>query len=92
MNLRRIVIKNFRSLRYVEIDVMQNPLVILGENNVGKSNVLLALRHLLGRYAHRLRLDLSEEDINREARGQNEDFFSVGLEIGDLQEHPDVET
>ncbi len=91
MKLRRISIKNFRSLRCVEINVTQNPLVILGENNAGKSNLLLALRLLLGRDAQRLRLDLSEEDINREARVQNEECFSVGLEIGDLQEHPDVE-
>ena len=91
MNLRRIFIKNFRSLRCVEINVRQNPLVILGENNVGKSNVLLALRLLLGRDAQRLRLDLSEEDINRDARQNDELFFSVGLEIGGLQKHPDVE-
>lgn len=91
MRVRRIFIRNFRSLRYVEINVTQNPLVILGENNVGKSNVLLALRLLLGRNAQRLRLDLSEEDINRQARAQNEDFFTVELEIGNLQNHPDVE-
>ena len=91
MRLRRIYIENFRSLRYVEINVTHNPLVILGENNVGKSNVLLALRLLLGRDAQRLRLDLSEEDINRDAKQRDQFFFCVGVEIGDLQKHPDVE-
>ena len=65
MKLRRITVKNFRSLRHVDIKVDRTPLIVLGENNVGKSNLLLALRLLLGRDAQRLRLDLSEEDINR---------------------------
>ena len=91
MRLRRIEVENFRSLRYVNIKVNQNPLVILGENNVGKSNLLLALRLLLGKDAQRLRLDLSEEDINKTAREENELFFQITLEIGDLQEHSEVE-
>ena len=91
MRLRRITVRNFRSLRNVDITVNQSPLVILGENNVGKSNLLLALRLLLGQDAQRLRLDLSEEDINRSARVQKEHFFYITLEIGNLQDHPDVE-
>ena len=91
MRLRRIEVENFRSLRYVNIKVNQNPLVILGENNVGKSNLLLALRLLLGKDAQRLRLDLSEEDINKTAREENELFFQITLEIGDLQKHSEVE-
>ena len=91
MKIRRITVKNFRSLRCVDIKVNQTPLVILGENNVGKSNILLALRLLLGEHAQRLQLDLSEEDINKTARLQNELFFHITLEIGELQKHPDVE-
>ena len=91
MKLRRITIENFRSLRYVDIEANQTPLVILGENNVGKSNLLFALRLLLGRDAQRLRLDLSEDDINKTARQCDELYFHITLEIGDLQKHPDVE-
>ncbi|GAB4528096.1 MAG: hypothetical protein OHK0046_46610 [Anaerolineae bacterium] len=91
MKLRRISVKNFRSLRHIDIQVNKNPLVILGENNVGKSNFLLALRLLLGTDAQRLRAELSEEDINRTAMSSGESFFHVILEIGDLQKHPDVE-
>lgn len=91
MRLRRIIVKNFRSLRHIDIQVNKNPLVILGENNVGKSNFLLALRLLLGTDAQRLRMELSEEDINKTARNLGEQSFHVALEIGDLQKHPDVE-
>lgn len=91
MRLRRIIVKNFRSLHHIDIQVNKNPLVILGENNVGKSNFLLALRLLLGTDAQRLRMELSEEDINKTARNLGEQCFHVALEIGDLQKHPDVE-
>lgn len=65
--------------------------VIIGENNAGKSNLLYALRLLLDPQAERLRLGLSEDDINDTARVEGETYFSVTVEIGDLQEHQDVE-
>jgi len=66
--------------------------VIVGENDSGKTNFLHALRLVLDPQAIRLRLDLSETDINDDARVAGELWFSVIMEIGDLQKHPDVET
>jgi putative ATP-dependent endonuclease of OLD family len=44
MRLSRIVIKNFRSLKFVDVPVTQQTSCIIGENNTGKSNLIHALR------------------------------------------------
>jgi len=91
MKLRKISIKNFRNLR--EVNVLPRKItVIVGENNAGKSNFIHALRLLLDPQAERLRLDLSKEDINSTAYTNGENYFSITVEIGDLQKHIEVET
>ncbi len=90
MKIRQVSIRNFRNLRKVDISPMKTT-VIIGENNAGKSNLFYALRLLLDPQAERLRLDLSEDDINDNARAEGETYFSVTVEFGDLQKHQDVE-
>lgn len=90
MKLRRVCVKNFRNLRNVEISPGEFA-VVIGENNTGKSNLIHALRLLFDSQAERLRLDLSEDDINDAALADGKTQFSVTVEIGDLQEHPEVE-
>lgn len=92
MRIRRISIRNFRNLREIDIVPEANPLVLVGENNSGKSNLLFALRLLFDTRAERLALDLTEEDINYLARQQEASTgFSIEVELGDLQKHPEVE-
>ena len=91
MKLRSVHIRNFRNLKDVYV-VFSGIGVIVGENDSGKTNFLHALRLVLDPQAIRLRLDLSETDINDDARVAGELWFSVTMEIGDLQRHPDVET
>lgn len=91
MKLRKISIQNFRNLRNVNI-FPRKITVIIGENNTGKSNLLHALRLLLDPQAESLRLALSQEDINDNARLENDNYFSIIVEIGDLQNHIEVET
>ena len=90
MRLRRISIRNFRNLRDVTVTAT-NPTVIIGENNAGKSNFLYALRLLFDVNAERLRLDLSPADICSQAARDGENWFSVTIEIGDLQKHVELE-
>jgi putative ATP-dependent endonuclease of the OLD family len=90
MKLRQVSIRNFRNLREVDI-FPRKTTIIIGENNAGKSNLIYALRLLLDYRAERLRLDLSEEDINDNARSEGKTYFSIKVEIGDLQMHPEVE-
>ena len=90
MRIRKIQIKNFRNLKDVCLYAAKTT-VIVGENNAGKSNFIHALRLLLDPQADRLRLDLSEADINDLARKSGELFFSITVELGDLQKHIEVE-
>jgi putative ATP-dependent endonuclease of OLD family len=63
MRIRRLQVKNFRNFRSLDIEVGSH-LVIVGENGVGKSNLLYALR---------LVLDPSLPDAYRQLR--DEDFW-----------------
>ena len=90
MKIRKIRLRNFRNLRDVEI-VAQNPLILCGENNTGKTNLLFALRLLLGTDSYRLSHDISVEDINDEALTKGENWFTITIELGDLQDHQELE-
>jgi putative ATP-dependent endonuclease of the OLD family len=46
MRLSKLSIRNFRNFRSVDIPVSGN-VVLLGENRVGKSNILFAVRLIL---------------------------------------------
>lgn len=46
MRLSRITIKNFRNFKYLDVYLGQHA-VVLGENKVGKTNLLFALRMIL---------------------------------------------
>jgi len=46
MRLSRIVIKNFRNFKFLDVKLGDHA-VVLGENKVGKTNSLFALRLIL---------------------------------------------
>ncbi len=91
MRIRKIEVKNFRNLQSVCVYPSKTT-IIVGENDVGKSNFIHAIRILLDPQADRLRLNLSEKDIYDFAVKNGECWFSILIEIGDLQKHPEVET
>ncbi|MFW9917263.1 MAG: ATP-dependent endonuclease [Candidatus Thorarchaeota archaeon] len=90
MRIRRINIKNFRNIRNIEIYPTQTT-VIIGENNSGKSNFLQALRLVFDPTVRRIGSEISEDDINDFARSEGEKWFSIAIEIGDLQKHQELE-
>ncbi len=90
MRIRKIKIKNFRNLRDIEIYPAPTT-IIVGENNAGKSNLIHALRLILDFESKRLVFELSEDDINNQALADGERFFSILLEIGNLQKHQELE-
>ena len=63
MRISRIQIRNFRNFRLLNLDLAGNA-VIVGENTIGKTNLLYALR---------LMLDPSLPDSARQL--QNDDFW-----------------
>lgn len=48
MKIDRLTIKNYRSVRDLELDLSPRINVFIGANNVGKSNILSAMEYLLG--------------------------------------------
>lgn len=64
MYLAKLVIKNFRKLRHVELSFQDGLNVLIGGNNVGKTAVIDALRALLAGHDEPYPR-LSEEDVHR---------------------------
>lgn len=50
MEISHLSIKNFKSIRFMELPKISNALILVGKNNAGKSSVLHALRAVEGSY------------------------------------------
>ncbi len=84
MQIRSLHIKNFKSIRELAVDAIENALILVGKNNTGKTVVLDAVRAVTGDYAVKendfnekrqnieiaMVLDISREDLHQfHARG-----------------------
>lgn len=90
MRLRKIGVKNFRAIR----DVSLTPApctVLVGENASGKSTILHAIRLLLDTDARRLVTELTEDDLNHEARKAGESTLTIEVEIGEIEKHAELQ-
>ena len=47
MQITSVHIRNFKSIREMEIHGIENALILVGKNNTGKTSVLDAIRSLL---------------------------------------------
>ena len=77
MEIKYLSIKNFKSIRHMEISDIQNALILVGKNNTGKSSILHALRAVEGSY------EISEDDFN-ETMQNIEIRFTLSLTEEDL--------
>ena len=50
MQITRLAIRNFKSIRNLEIHNIENALILVGKNNTGKTGILKAIRAALGSY------------------------------------------
>ncbi len=82
MQIKKITIDNFRSIKRVEIEC-EPMMVFIGQNNHGKSNVFLALQFFFDS-AFRI----SKDDFFRYADNQN--FMSVEVQFCELDEKDKV--
>jgi putative ATP-dependent endonuclease of OLD family len=86
MRLSRIAINNFRNFKRLNVRLGEHA-VILGENKVGKTNLLLALRLILDPAlpdsARRLRLDDFWDGLARPLRA--EDIIEISIELSDFE-------
>lgn len=79
MQIKSLHIKNFKSIRELEITDIENALILVGKNNTGKTVVLDAIRAVTGDYTARetdfnekkqnieiaMVLDITEEDLKQ---------------------------
>ena len=72
MQITYLAIRNFKSIRDLEIRNIENALILVGKNNTGKTGILKAIRAALGSYP------VSKGDFN--AQNQNIEI-SMTLEI-----------
>jgi putative ATP-dependent endonuclease of OLD family len=85
MHLQTVAVKNFRNLKNVSVAFRPGLNALVGRNNVGKSNIFLAIRHALGATAQWEAVGLDEDDIYREAKKLRiETTIRVDLTFADL--------
>lgn len=86
MHLSRITIKNFRNFKHLHVQLGQHA-VVLGENKVGKTNLLFALRMILDPTlpdsARRLRLDDFWDGLPRPLKA--DDAIEISVEFSDFE-------
>jgi putative ATP-dependent endonuclease of OLD family len=86
MRLSRIIIKNFRNFKSLDVKLGEHT-VVLGENKVGKTNLLFALRLILDPSlpdsARRLRFEDFWDGLERPLKKNDE--IEVSLEFRDFE-------
>jgi len=91
MYLSRIEVRNFRNFRYLDV-ALGHHAVIVGENKVGKSNLVFALRLLLDPSlpdtARHLRLEDFHDGLQRPLDGS--EVIEVSVEIADFEDEVPV--
>lgn len=79
MEIKYLSIKNFKSIRHMEISDIQNALILVGKNNTGKSSILHALRAVEGSYE--ISLDdfkESQPSLTQEAKPKKKPIIICG--------------
>ena len=81
MRISRVLVQNFRNFARLEIDPFPASAVIVGENGIGKSNLLHALRLVLDPDLPDSARNLRAEDICEHAGATFEDGAEVRVEV-----------
>lgn len=88
MRISRIAIKNFRNFAHLDVSLAENA-VIVGENKIGKSNLLHALRLILDPSLPDSARKLREEDFwdGLPRPLTKDDRITVSVEIADFEDN-----
>lgn len=78
MKIQSLVIKNFKSIRELQMQDIENAMILVGKNNTGKTVVLDAIRTVTGSYI------VKDTDFNMENKNI-EISMSIGITEEDLQ-------
>ena len=91
MYIRRVVVKNFRNLRNLDIEIEPGMTCIVGENNSGKTNLLSALRLVLDSNLPNYRRVLTTEDFSDGVDFAKPLQVFVGIELTDYYDEEQEE-
>lgn len=91
MQLSRIVIRNFRSLKLVDVPVTEKVSCLVGENNTGKTNVIHALRLCLDSNLTSTYRMLAKDDIHCDVDQTKPFQVLVGVEFTGFQKSDNEE-
>ncbi|AHZ85174.1 DNA replication and repair protein RecF [Bdellovibrio bacteriovorus] len=85
MYLQKVEVKNFRNLKSFSVNFSKGLNVIIGENNVGKTNLFDAIKLALGYQSTSDPLKVSKDDFSQALDGTSSDEpITVNLEFAEL--------
>lgn len=84
MRISRVVIKNFRSFKQLDVPLLSGTTCVIGENNTGKTNFLHAIRLCIDAGLSSTYRSLMPNDIHSTVDLSLPDQVLVGLEITDF--------
>lgn len=81
MHVSRVLIENYRNFKRLELSEIPQGVLLVGENGIGKSNFLRALRLVLDQELPDAERQLRQEDICEYADAQLADGVTVRIEV-----------
>lgn len=85
MKIEKVQVDNFRNFESATINFKDSTLII-GANDVGKTNLIFAIRLLLDKSLSERDIEPSETDFHIKSDGSQADKFSVLIHFCDIQE------
>ncbi len=85
MQIEWIKLKNFRNFKNTHINFRKKTLII-GANDVGKTNLLYAIRLLLDRTLSDAEIEPSETDFHIQFDGKQFNRFAIKIKLADIKE------
>lgn len=85
MRIAKVILKGFRNFKTSTINFNGNSLVI-GANDVGKTNLFYSIRLLLDRSIPETELEPQESDFHIGAKGKQADELSITIKLEDIKE------
>ncbi|NQT27850.1 AAA family ATPase [candidate division KSB1 bacterium] len=87
MYISRIVIRNYRNFKHLDVTLGDNVTTIIGENNTGKTNLLYALRLAVDVTLSSQFRQLREHDIHKGVDISKPQQVIVSVEFSDFTDH-----
>ena len=91
MFISRLFIKNFRNLRYLDVEIGPAVTCFIGENNSGKTNIFQALRLVLDGNISAQRRRLQPEDLSAGLSFTKPEHVLISVEFSDFFGKPNEE-